>query len=130
MPRRYANAQARRDRDREIQRLAANRRIGHDHAYLIVFGMPILRVLVPLLGIALAAAWMWFYVDHKLIGMVAAVGGIAMVLAYAANLIGTGGTTRKNMALATGRRVRPLWWHGVGAAGVVLLALAYVAVPR
>jgi hypothetical protein len=40
MARRYTNAAERRARDREIQRLAANRRVGHDHAYLILFWIP------------------------------------------------------------------------------------------
>jgi hypothetical protein len=129
MARRYTNAAERRARDREIQRLAANRRIGNDHAYLIVYG-PAIAYGVGLLLLVVGAAWMWFTVSHKLIGFVSAAAGIMLVLLYVANTIGTSGIQNKQMALATGRRTRPLWWHGVGVAGVVLLALAYVAVPR
>ena len=128
MARRHTTAAERRARDREIQRLAANRRVGHDHAYLILFGPAIARGF-GLLALVAGAAAMWHYVDHRLIGLVSAVAGIGMVVLYAANTIGASTTQAKQMALATGRRTRPLWWHGVGAAGVVLLALAYVAVP-
>jgi hypothetical protein len=130
MARRYTSAAERRDRDREIQRLAANRRVGHDHAYLILFGAPILRIVGPLVLAAGVAALLWWKVDHRLIGFVAAAGGIFLTLAYVANLIGTSGLQRRMMATANGRRVRPLWWHGVGAAGAVLLTLAFVVIPR
>jgi hypothetical protein len=130
MARRYTNAAERRARDREIQRLAANRRIGNDHAYLIVYGVPILRIAVPLVLTVVGAALAWWKVDHKLIGFISAAAGITLVLLYVANTIGTSGIQNKMMATATGRRTRPIWWHGVGVAGVVLLALAYVAVPR
>ena len=129
MPRRYTSDADRRSRDREIQRLAANRRVGHDHAYLILFGPAFARVF-GLLLLAAGAAWVWFNVSHKLISFAAAAVGITLVLLYVANTIGTSTMQAKQMALATGRRVRPLWWHGVGAAGAVLLVLAWVAVPR
>jgi hypothetical protein len=130
MARRYTSATERRNRDREIQRLAANRRIGHDHAYLIVYGVPILRVLVPLVLAVVIAVLLWWKVDHKVIGFFAAIGGIVLTLAYVANLVGTSSVHSRMMAKATGRPPRPVWWHGVGAAGVVLMALAFVVIPR
>ena len=131
MPRRRATTAERRDRDREIRRLSANREIGRRHPYATLLGADWLipRVL-GFIVLSIGAAWTWFHVDHKLIGFVAAAAGIMMVLAYAGNLVGTSGLQAKQMALATGRRIRPLWWHGVGAAGAVLLVLAWVAVPR
>jgi len=128
MARRYTSAADRRNRDREIQRLAANRRVGHDHAYLILFG-PFIGRGFGVLALIAGAAAVWHYADHRLIGFAAAAAGILMVTLYAANTIGASTVQAKQMALATGRRTRPLWWHGVGAAGIVLLALAYVALP-
>jgi hypothetical protein len=55
--------------------------------------------------------------------------GIAFTLAYAASTIAATSPQHRMMAKATNRRTRPLWWHGVGAAGLLLLALAYVALP-
>jgi hypothetical protein len=130
MARRYTSAAERHDRDREIQRLAANRRIGHDHAYLIVYGVPILRVLVPLALATGVAALLWWKVDHKLIGLVAAAAGGFLLLAYVASTIGATGPQARQMARATGRPARPFWWHGVGLAGAVLLVLAFAVIPR
>ena len=130
MPRRYADAAARRARDREIQRLAANRRIGHDHAYLIMFGLPALRIALPLLAVAGGCAWLWFKVDHKFLAVVAGVAGLAMVVLYAASTIGATSPQSRAMANATGQRSRPVWWHGVGLAGVLLCAFAWMVMPR
>lgn len=131
MARRYTmSAAERRERDREQQRTWANRRVGHDHAYLILYGIPSLRIIVPVVLAVVGAVWLWFNVDHEMIGFFSAAAGFAMLLAYGANTIATGGNLKKTMALATGQRTRPAWWHGVGAAGAVLLALAVVVLPR
>jgi hypothetical protein len=118
--------------EREIRRqrrqAAADRRIGHDMAYWYEFG-PFLARAVGLALLAGACAWVWFNVDHRTIGFVAAAVGIVFTLAYAASTIAATSPQNKMMASATGRRTRPMWWHGVGAAGVLLLALAYVALP-
>lgn len=129
MPRRYTSDADRRARDREIQRLAANRRVGHDHAYLILYGIPGLRILVPLLLAAGGALWAWFYVDHKVIAFAAAAGGITLCLLYTANTIHATGWQARQQVAAGMRKARPFWWHGVALAGVVLLALAYVVLP-
>lgn len=121
----------RRDRkeiDADIMRRAALRRVGERHAYAIVFGPSIARA-VGFALLALAAAWVWFNVDHRTIGFVSAALGITFTLAYAASTIAATSPQRRMMAKATDRRTRPLWWHGVGAAGALLLALAYVALP-
>jgi hypothetical protein len=128
MPRRYTSDADRRARDREIQRLAANRRVGHDHAYLILFGPAMARG-VGLLLLAAFAVWLWFEVDHKVIAFAAAAMGVALLVLYAASTIASTGNNARMMARATGRSPRPFWWHGVGLAGVVLLALAYVVLP-
>jgi hypothetical protein len=130
MARRYASDADRRARDREIQRLAANRRVGHDHAYLILYGLPTLRVIVPLVLLAAGAVWVWFNIDHKLIGFVAVLAGGTMVLLYGVNTYAATGPQARQMSRATGRPTRPAWWHAVGLAGAVLLALAYVVTPR
>jgi hypothetical protein len=121
----------RRDRkevERDIVRRAALREFGERHAYAILFGPAIARA-AGLALLAVGAAWVWFNVDHRTIGFTSAAVGIAFVLAYAASTIAATGPQRRMMARATGQRTRPIWWHGVGAAGVLLLALAYVALP-
>lgn len=130
MPRRYADPAARRARDREIQRLAANRRVGHDHAYLILYGAPIIKALAPLVAVAAGCAWLWFEVDHRLLATAAIVAGGAMLVLYTASTIGATGPQARQMARATGRRTRPVWWHGVGLAGLLLLGFAYEVMPR
>ena len=119
---------SRKEIDADIMRRAAARKIGEDNAYWIFFGPSIARGLGFVL-LAAGAAWVWFNVDHRLIGFVAAFFGVLMTLAYAASTVASTGTQARQLARATGRRPRPLWWHGVGAVGILLLALAYVAIP-
>jgi hypothetical protein len=118
--------------EREIRRqrrlAAADRRIGHDMAYWYEFGPLIVKGIALVVPTA-AAAWVWFNVDHRVIGLVAGTTGLAMLFAYIASTIASTGPNARMMSRATGRRARPVWWHGVGAAGVLLVALAYVAMP-
>jgi hypothetical protein len=129
MPRRYA-VRDRRERDREQRRSWANRRVGQDHAYFILFWEPILKVAVPLVFAVAGAVWLWFSADHKVIGFVAAVAGLALLAFYAASTVAATGPQARQMARATGKPARPSWHHLAGAAGLVLLALAYVAIPH
>jgi uncharacterized membrane protein len=129
MARRYVSSAERRTHDREIRRLAANRKVGHDHAYLILFGGWIPWA-VGFVLVAIGCAWMWFHVDHRTIAFAAASLGFFALLAYVASTYAVTGVQARQMALATGRPPRPMWWHGVLVAGVALLALAYVAMPR
>jgi len=128
MARRYAGAADRRARDREIQRLAANRRVGHDHAYLILFGPAMARG-VGLLLLVAGAVWLWFNVSHRAIGFVAAAVGGTLLVLYAASTIAASSPSARGMVKATGQG-RPAWWHGIGLAGAVLLVLAFVVIPR
>lgn len=118
--------------EKEIRRsrrqAAADRRIGHDMAYWYEIGPFAVRV-AGLALLAGAAAWVWFNVDHTVIAFLAAAVGIALTLAYAASTYAAASPQRRMLSRATGQRSRPLWWHGVGAAGVLLLALAYVTMP-
>lgn len=114
----------RRRRDRELRRSAANRRIGHDHAYAIVFG-PIAAPIFATLAGVVAAGWVWYHVDHQRIAAVVGAAGILCVLAYAAWLLKTGTLHTRMMAAARGVRPSP-WWHAVAVAGALFIAAAYV----
>ncbi len=121
----------RRDRkevERDIMKRAALREIGERHAYAIVFGPSIARAAGFVLLTA-GGAWVWFNVDHRLLGFIAAFAGVLMLVAYIASTIAATSPDKRMMSRATGQRSRPLWWHGVGIAGGLLLALAYVALP-
>jgi hypothetical protein len=118
--------------DADIMRRAALRRMGERHATMIVFGPYIVPLVVWTVVLGLLAggsAWVWFNIDHRTIAFVAAAVGIAFVMAYAASTVAATSPRNRGLARATGQRARPLWWHGVGLAGVLLLALAYVSMP-
>lgn len=123
-----ADRRSQREIDRDIMRRAALRRFGERHTTMILFGPSIART-VGFVALTAGAAWVWFNVDHRTIGLVAGTLGLVMLFAYAASTIAATSPDARMMARATGQRTRPLWWHGVGAAGVLLVALAYVALP-
>jgi hypothetical protein len=118
--------------DKEIRKrrreAAADRRIGHDLAYWYEFA-PLLARGACLALLAAGGAWVWFNVDHRLIALISAAFGIVGVGLYVASTIAATSPNARMMARATGRPTRPRWWHGVGLAGALLLALAYVAMP-
>lgn len=123
----YAQGRDRRARDRELQRAAANRRIGHDHAYLIVAGPPIVKFVVAPILVAAGLAWVWFNVDHHRISLVVGALGLACVFVYAAWFTLAGNLHARQMARANGQILTTPWmWHAVAAAGVALLVAAYL----
>lgn len=121
------SANTRRDRqrrDRELRRAAANRRIGHDHAYLIVAG-PYLGRLLAAVVLAVGLAVMWIKVDHHRIALVAGALGILAILIWTAWFLRAGTLRARMMATARGERASP-WWHGLAAAGLCLIVAAYL----
>lgn len=118
---------ARRD-DRASRRArrqaAADRRIGHDMAYVYEWtriGTPVLAVVAVLVGLFL----LWTGVDHAAIAKVSGAAGVLLTAAYAFWWTRTGSTYARTMALATGRPRSP-YWHAVGAAGILLLIASYL----
>jgi hypothetical protein len=122
----YAQRRDRRYRDRETQRAAANRRIGHDHAYLIMFGPTVVK-LIGLAGVGAALAWVWLNVDHHRISLVVAGLGILCALVYAIWFAWAGNAHARMMRRAQGELLTlSMWWHLVALAAVLLFAAAYL----
>lgn len=112
----------RRRRDRELQRAAANRRVGHDHAYLILFGPEIAKGILLLLLVA-AAAWAWFYVDRVRVAGVVGFLGVIVLAAYSAWAVRNGTLAGRLTAAARGR-TRSAHWHLAGASGALMVLAA------
>ncbi len=116
--------QTRRDRrllDEQQQRAAANKRIGHELAWWIIFGAPAVRWAL-MLGLPVAAGWwVWTHVDHRHIAL--ALGGLGIVLLVAyAGWIMRNGLHARMMAVARGREINRAMWHLIGGAGALLFA--------
>lgn len=123
----YAQRRDRRHRDRELQRSAANRRIGHDHAYLIVAGPPIVKFIVLPAVLGAGMLWVWFNIDHHLISLVWAALGVLCLFVYAAWFALSGNAHSRMMARAQGQIITTPWmWHAVAGAGVSFLTAAYL----
>jgi hypothetical protein len=122
-------AAGRRDRrqlDRVQRRAAANRRLGHDHAYLIV-ASPYLARMFAVLALAGGAAWAWFNVDHHRISLVVAGLGMVCALAYTVWFARAGNAHARMMKRAQGEILTaPIWWHLVAVSSVLLFAAAYL----
>lgn len=119
----------RRRRDREIRRAAANRRIGHDHAYLIVMG-PFLHRVGALLLIAAGALAAWHFVDRELLAGVTGGAGALILIAYLARALKGSTTQARLMSIAQGTAHRGRYWHVAGAAGALLVAAAIAMVTQ
>jgi hypothetical protein len=111
----------------DIQRAAANRRIGHDHAYLIVMGPFLIRAGLVVLLAALAV-WVWFNVDHTRLAGAVGAAGVLVLLAYGAWVLRGTSVQARQMARATGTEGRRRHWHMAGAAGVLMVAAAVMLV--
>lgn len=121
-----AGRRDRRQRDRDQQRAAANRRIGHDYAYAIVGG-PFVAKVVGLLALAAGLWWTWLHVDHRRISLVIFALGLLCVLVYAGWFIRAGSNHARMMQRATGQIPSSPWlWHLLALAGVLLMAAAYL----
>jgi hypothetical protein len=112
----------RRRRDRELQRAAANRRFGHDNAYLILFGPQVFWAVVVLLLVALGV-WAWYAVDHATIAGVVGAAGVLALAVYGARTARAGTLSGRLNAAATGR-TSSARWHLVGASGLLMVAAA------
>lgn len=112
----------RRRRDRELQRAAANRRVGHDHAYLILFGGQI-AVLGVVLLLAASATWAWFFVDHARLAGIVGFAGVVLLAAYGAWLARNGTLAGRLNAAARGVTRRG-HWHLAGVSGALMLFAA------
>lgn len=118
----------RRERDRATRRHAANQRVGHEHAYMILYGAPVAKA-AGLVALAGGCVWAWSRIDHRPLAIGAgALGGLLLAL-YAASTVRATSLHARQMAQATGRPVRPVWWHAVAVAAVLLLGFAWVAMP-
>lgn len=117
------NSQARterRKRDREQQRWAANKRVGHDLAYWILYGGQMLAA-VGLALLAFAAVWVWVSVDRILIAETLGAVGILILAVYAAWWARRATPQSRVLARAAGMANNALVWHLVGAAGLLLV---------
>ncbi len=112
----------RRRRDRELQRAAANRRVGHDHAYLILFGPAISWGLV-LLAVVVAGIVAWHKVPHATIAGWLGGAGILILAGYAAWVVATG-TVRARMSRMAKGQAGSSAPHLTAAAGALMLAAA------
>jgi hypothetical protein len=123
---RVMGSRDRRQRDRDQQRAAANRRIGHDHAYLIVGGPPLAKLLAVAI-VVVGAWWAWTHVDHHRISLVLAVLGTLCVVVYAVWFAVTGNAHSRMMRRAQGEILTlSMWWHAVAIAAVLLFVAAYL----
>ncbi len=110
-------------RDREQQRAAANHRIGHDRAYWILYGRPVMAVLVPVGAVLAGGAWLWNTADRGQVSSGVGLVGLMLLLAYGVWLIKTGSAQAKIRARAMGVH-RSIRMHLVGGAGLLLVAAA------
>jgi hypothetical protein len=117
----------RRRRDRELQRAAANRRVGHDHAYLILFGGQMVVTGVVLLLVCVAV-WAWFFVDHARLAGIIGFAGVVILAAYAAWAV-RNGTLAGRLTSAARGVTRRGHWHLAGLSGA-LMVLAAVMIWR
>lgn len=106
----------RRSYGRDVRRRTANKRVGHELAYLIVCG-PTVTVVLVIVG---ACAWLWFNVDHHRLAQVALVSGAVCVIVWLVWVIKGLGLHTRMMALAEGR-TRSAYGHLVGLAGLCLI---------
>jgi hypothetical protein len=120
-------SRARRKRDKDIQRAAANRRIGHDLAYEIMFGPALIKAGFVLL-LAAAAVWVWFNVDHTRLAGVVGGAGVLVLVVYGAWVLRGTSVQARQMARASGVTERRRYWHMTGAAGVLLVVAAVALV--
>jgi hypothetical protein len=122
----YAQNRARRQLDRTQRRAAANRRLGHDHAYLIVV-WPVVSKLLAVGALVAGLWWCWFNVDHHRISVVLA--GLATIcaLVYAVWFARAGNTHARMMRAAQGQIMTlSMYWHLVAVAAVLLFVAAYL----
>jgi hypothetical protein len=103
---------------------AADRRIGHDMAY-VYETTRILGPVVAVLALAAGLLLLWTRVDHTAIAKVTGAAGVLLTSAYAFWWVRTGSTYARTMALATGRPRSP-YWHAVGGAGILLMVASYL----
>jgi hypothetical protein len=121
-----AGRRDRRQRDRDQQRAAANRRIGHDYAYTILLGPHIARM-IGVVVLAGGGWWVWTHVDHRRISLVVAALGMVCALAYAVWFARAGNAHSRMMKRAQGEILTaPIWWHLVAVAAVLLFAASYL----
>lgn len=116
---------ARRERDREQRRRAANERIGHENAYLMMVVWPAVSLVAPPAGLFLLGWWVWLNVDHALIVTIFTFAGVAALVVYALSTLLTVGPRALMRKRVMGQR-RHVAWHLTGVAGAVLLAGAYL----
>jgi hypothetical protein len=117
-------ASSRREKDREQRRSAANHRIGHDHAYGIIYGGVGLKL--ALAGGALMGMWwIWHRVDHLWIVVANIMIGGVLLAAGVALLVKRSSLTAKQMRMAT-RQPDTLAWLPMILAGLSLLTAAYL----
>ena len=114
----------RRQRDKDQRRAAANRRIGHDMAYVYEWfriGTPVLI----LAAVGFAGWWIWTHVNHSHIAMVLGGLGAAMFLTYVTVVYRLTRLATRMRAMASGSdgHVHTAW-HAIGGAGVLLLVAA------
>jgi hypothetical protein len=110
----FTATRARRERDRDQRRAAANRRIGHELAWWY-FWRPYITGGLLLLVAGVGVRWLWTNVDHATIAGVAGGVGVALLAAYLVWWL------RQRSPYANPRRyTRTSAMHFVGLAGVCL----------
>lgn len=115
-----ARTRTRREADAQQRRFAANRRIGHDMAY-VYFWAPVVKTVAVLVAAAAAGWYVWTRVDRDLTAGVAGAVGVILVALWIVWATVTGGRRARMMRAATGRprsKTMPL----LGLAGLLLLA--------
>jgi hypothetical protein len=122
----YAQRRDRRQLGRTQRLAAANRRIGHDHAYLIVV-WPVVSKVLAVAALAAGLWWTWLHVDHHRISIVLSALGTLCALAYAIWFARAGNTHARMMRAAQGEIMTlSMWWHADAAAAVLLFVAAYL----
>jgi hypothetical protein len=118
----FAGTRSRRDLDRTQRRAAANRRIGHEMAWLYFWARP-LGIMAVLIALTAGGWFLWTRVDHADIAAAAGSLGIALLMAYGAWLMATGSAYQRSIRAARGAR-RGSAMHLLGFAGALLVAAA------
>ena len=122
----YAQRRDRNQLDRTQRRAAANRRIGHDHAYLIVVWPVVSKVLAAAV-LAAGLWWTWLNVDHHRISVVLYALATLCALVYAVWFARAGNAHARMMRAAQGEILTlSMWWHLVAVAAVCLFAAGYL----
>jgi hypothetical protein len=105
--------------------VAANRRIGHRYAYLIVFG-PHLGRAAAILAVLVVLGAAWVLVPHGVLALLTAGAAVVLALGYGAYQLTDSAVQGRLAARAAGERRGGLGW-AVAVAMVLLLSATLVA---